>query len=207
MLKYRELPKDSTESNETHKQCTGARGCDLVKLRSHFTNDSSKADGKRNRCKQCQRAYNKEFASNRRASDKKYKAKPERRFAAYKASAESRGYTWDLTRDQFMVHWQVPCTHCGAEIETIGLDRVDSNLPYQPDNIQPCCRVCNASKSDSDLDVWYTHMDAITLHRVKALGGSPAILSLLQETLNEATGEQHNETMYKMQQDKGKNSV
>jgi transposase-like protein len=150
----------------THKLCTGAHGCNEVKLRSHFTNDKSKKDGKRNRCKQCQRDFNKKFPSGRRASDKKYRNKPEVRFKKYKASAESRGYTWDLTRDQFMVHWQKPCNHCGAAIETIGLDRVDSSLPYQVDNVEPCCSKCNQMKSDWSTVDWYTHMGKIMSHKM-----------------------------------------
>ena len=143
---------------ETHKICTGASGCGESKLRSHFTNDSSKKDGKRNRCKECQRAYNAAHRSNRVESDKKYRSKPEVRYKKYKASAESRGFKWKLTRNQFMVHWQKPCTHCESTIETIGLDRIDSNVPYQPDNVEPCCSVCNAMKSDTSTMDWYDQM-------------------------------------------------
>ncbi len=168
-LKYRELPEGSTESKETHKQCTGAQGCSEIKLRSSFTNDSSKADGKRNRCKQCQRLYNTKYASNRRASDKKYRAKPENRLKKYKASAESRGFEWKLTKDQFMVHWQKPCTHCNEPIETIGLDRIDSSLPYQANNVEPCCTTCNRLKSDWTTVAWYNHMNKILTVRMSKL--------------------------------------
>jgi len=152
-------------NKETHKLCTGAHGCGQVKLRSHFTNDKSKKDGKRNRCKQCQREYNKKFASVRRERDRKYRAKPENRYKVYKASAESRGFEWNLTQEQFMEHWNKPCTHCGAPIETIGLDRVDSSLPYQPDNVEPCCAKCNQMKSDWSTQDWYDHMQKIMKHK------------------------------------------
>ena len=150
----------------THKLCKGSHSCGEVKLRSHFTNDKSKTDGKRNRCKQCQRAFNKKYAKCRKERDKKYRSKPEVRFKKYKASAESRGYTWDLTRDQFMEHWQKPCNHCGAAIETIGLDRVDSSLPYQVDNVEPCCSKCNQMKSDWSTVDWYNHMGKIMSHKM-----------------------------------------
>jgi hypothetical protein len=171
-LKYKELPKDSTGTKETHKLCTGKHGCGKVKLRSHFTNDKSKPDGKRNRCKECQREYNKEHASNRRESDKKYRSKPEVRYKKYKASAESRGFQWKLTRDQFMKHWQKPCTHCDAPIDTIGLDRVDSSLPYQEDNVEPCCSKCNQMKSDWSTVDWYNHMAQILKVRMSKLCGN-----------------------------------
>lgn len=148
----------------THKLCTGAHGCNQVKLRSHFSNDKSKKDGKRNRCKECQRAYNKKFASKRRDSDKKYRSKPENRFKKYQASAESRGFEWNLTRDQFMKHWQKPCSHCGDPIETIGLDRINSDLPYQEDNVEPCCSTCNRIKSDMPTIGLYEHLEKMRKH-------------------------------------------
>ena len=195
ILKYRELPSGSTESKETHKQCTGSQGCQEVKLRSHFTNDSSKADGKRNRCKQCQRAYNTKYASNRRASDKKYRAKPEQRLLKYKRSAESRGFTWDMTTKEFMTFWKLNCTHCGTPIETIGLDRLRSDLPYTKDNCQPCCSTHNRQKSDMDLDVWYDSMDSITLHRLKINNVPDSVLTMVKGLLKDASGEEHNKRM------------
>ena len=149
------------------KKCIGAHSCGKMLLLSHFSNDKSKRDGKRNICRKCNRAHRKKHpAPNRKESDKRYRKKPEVRFKKYKASAESRGYTWDLTRDEFMVHWQKPCTHCGAAIETIGLDRVDSSLPYQVDNVEPCCSKCNQMKSDWSTVDWYTHMGKIMSHKM-----------------------------------------
>ncbi len=153
-------------SKLTHKTCTGAAGCGKSKLRSHFTNDKSKKDGKRNRCKECQRAYSKANPAGRLAADKKYREKPEVRYKKYKASAESRGFKWNLTRDQFMKHWQKPCTHCGDAIATIGLDRIDSSIPYQDDNIEPCCAKCNQMKSDWSTVDWVAHLVKIVKHKM-----------------------------------------
>ena len=63
-----------------------------------------------------------------------------------------------------MKHWQKPCVHCDDPIKTIGLDRIDSSLPYQVGNVEPCCRVCNALKSDSKTEDWYAHMEKIRKH-------------------------------------------
>jgi hypothetical protein len=145
----------------THKQC---RTCTEVLLRSHFTADRSKKDGKRSRCRACQRKWNVTNGHAKREQQRKYAAKPENRYKKYKASAESRGFSWDLTRDQFMVHWQKPCVHCGSEIKTIGLDRIDSSVPYQADNVEPCCSTCNRLKSDMLTVDWYAHMELIRKH-------------------------------------------
>ena len=145
---------------ETHKYC---KFCGTVQLLSHFTNDKSKKDGKRAKCKGCQREYRASPAGiqSRLKSDRKYQAKPTSRFKKYVRSAAERGYKFELTFPQFMVFWKKPCTHCGAPIETIGLDRVDSTIPYQRDNVEPCCRLCNSMKSDTDTLKWYSHMQKI----------------------------------------------
>lgn len=150
-------------SKETHKFC---KTCETVQLRSHFTNDKSKKDHKRAKCKSCQRAYRASDKGKqaRLKSDRKYQAKPSSRFAKYVRSAAERGYKFLLTFEQFMVFWKEPCTHCGDAIETIGLDRVDSSKPYQRDNVEPCCRICNSMKSDTNTLDWYKHMQKIIAH-------------------------------------------
>lgn len=143
---------------ETHKQCSKCKG---VFLRSHFTNDKSKVDGKRSMCRGCQREHRKTNRDARLEANRRYAKKPEARYAKYKRSAAERGYVFTLTRDEFMKHWQKPCVHCGSPIETIGLDRIDSSKPYQADNVEPCCSKCNQMKSDWDSNDWYEHMEKI----------------------------------------------
>ena len=163
-LKYRELPEKYQGllefKKETHKLCTT---CDTVQLRSHFTSDKSKPDGKRPKCKGCQRKHRESPAGKlaRLTADRKYQKKPESRYKKYVRSAAERGYEFWLTFPQFMKFWQKPCTHCGDPIDTIGLDRVNSKKPYQMDNVEPCCRTCNAMKSDTDTLVWYKHMNKV----------------------------------------------
>lgn len=144
--------------SKTHKICSS---CKEELLLGHFTNDKSKKDGKRSRCRKCQREWNVTHGEQKREAQRKYAAKPENRFKKYKASADSRGFTWSLTRDEFMKHWQKPCVHCGSPIKTIGLDRIDSSKPYQADNVEPCCSTCNRLKSDMLTVDWYAHMELI----------------------------------------------
>ena len=145
----------------SHKYCSG---CKETLLLSAFMNDRSKKDGKYPKCRGCRREWNKLNAGKRREQQRKYAAKPESRYAKYKASAAVRGFTWALTRDQFMKHWQADCTHCGSKIATIGLDRIDSGVPYQEDNVEPCCKICNRLKSDMLTVDWYAHLEKIRKH-------------------------------------------
>jgi len=51
-----------------------------------------------------------------------------------------------------MRHWQESCAYCGSTIETIGLDRVDNDLGYEPNNVVGCCSYCNAFKSNGTVE-------------------------------------------------------
>lgn len=68
------------------------------------------------------------------------------KFTQYKSSAKSRDLDFELTLEEFSDFWQNPCTYCGDPIETIGLDRIDSDSGYTLDNICSCCETCNKGK-------------------------------------------------------------
>ena len=85
-----------------------------------------------------------------------------RRYKTYKYGAKSRGYEFKLSIKQFSEYWQEPCSYCGDEIETIGLDRVDNKRGYTIDNIVPCCFTCNKMKSSMDRDKFISHCEKIS---------------------------------------------
>ena len=44
-----------------------------------------------------------------------------------------------------------PCTHCGKEgWKIIGCNRLDNTRPHTMDNVEPCCRSCNAKLAASE---------------------------------------------------------
>lgn len=74
--------------------------------------------------------------------------KPQSRYLSYTGRAKTANLHFDLTYEQFMMFWQKPCHYCDAEIATIGLDRVNNHIGYTVDNVVPCCKYCNAFKSN-----------------------------------------------------------
>ena len=100
-------------------------------------------------------------------SDKKHISGLSRMYAvmrAYKGGAKKRGYTWDLTEEQFKNITQKNCHYCGAKPNNIsktkcntgdyiynGIDRIDNNEGYTIDNVVPCCKTCNQAKSNKTL--------------------------------------------------------
>lgn len=89
------------------------------------------------------------------------KSKVEYRFKHYKRSAKVRGFEFMLTFEQFKTFWQLPCTYCGNEIPSIGLDRVDNSLGYLITNVVPCCLICNRMKLTLSKEAFLEHIARI----------------------------------------------
>jgi hypothetical protein len=86
-------------------------------------------------------------------------------FLQYRRNASTRGLNFDLSVEEFHLISQMGCFYCGAKptvFETIGrfngkytgngIDRLDSNKGYTPDNSAPCCFTCNRAKSNMTVE-------------------------------------------------------
>jgi 5-methylcytosine-specific restriction endonuclease McrA len=80
------------------------------------------------------------------------------KYLAYRLSAERRGHTFSLTKDEFNILVDRDCEYCGCPPATVwrkenskflcnGIDRVDNSVGYEFHNCVPCCTVCNRAKS------------------------------------------------------------
>lgn len=76
------------------------------------------------------------------------------RLLSYKRAAEKRGIEWGLTDDEFQTFWGLPCSYCGDEIETIGIDRIENDKGYHLKNCTPCCTTCNTLKMTMDKNIF-----------------------------------------------------
>lgn len=106
-----------------------------------------------NQCEDCtpdQRGYAKDYRNSMNG-----------RWQMYKNNASRRGLSFDLTIEKLAEFWQQPCSYCGDEIETVGIDRIDSNRGYEDGNLISCCGRCNEMKMDSTTEDWVSHMKKI----------------------------------------------
>jgi hypothetical protein len=88
-----------------------------------------------------------------------------------KANAANRGLAWNLDDLDVIRICASDCDYCGAppsnkasspsglsgDYVYNGIDRVDSTRGYEPDNVVPCCFVCNNAKrtmTASDFAEW-----------------------------------------------------
>jgi len=86
------------------------------------------------------------------------------RYDYYRTGATKRGLPFELTGSEFWSLWQKPCTYCGSDIKTIGLDRKDSSKGYTIENVTPCCSRCNEMKMANTLSDWLSHMKKVIEH-------------------------------------------
>ena len=87
---------------------------------------------------------------------------PHWKFKQYMNSANKRKLKFNLSFDDFMLFFKKPCSYCGAEIETVGIDRVDNRRGYEIDNVTSCCSICNMMKFIMDKDFFISHCNKVT---------------------------------------------
>lgn len=109
------------------------------------------------------------------------------RLQGYKSGAKKRGYSWELTLEDFIKISSQSCYFCGQgpkdwecftnapsvrkdspladkelyKIQISGVDRFDNNLGYTTDNSVPCCVYCNRAKSDLSFQEFKDHNERI----------------------------------------------
>ena len=92
-----------------------------------------------------------------KAWNKKFHNTPSGAFSIYKNTAKDRQIEFRLTFDEFIKFWKSDCTYCDDKIETIGLDRIDSNKGYEIGNIVSCCSKCNYMKRSYTQEEFINH--------------------------------------------------
>lgn len=75
---------------------------------------------------------------------RKYHMTMDYKFSYYQTNAKIKGFTFNITLNEFSKLLSQPCHYCGGE--GYGLDRIDSSIGYLEGNIVPCCSMCNYMK-------------------------------------------------------------
>lgn len=130
----------------------------------HFYAKRGKPDDLDTICKGCRRAYRRNHYKRHRADYQDAHLTPKWKWRGYRNGARQRGHAWGLTWDDFMGFWGQPCHYCGDDIETVGLDRVDSTQGYELANVVPCCPTCNKMKGAMGREEWLAHVRKVARH-------------------------------------------
>lgn len=168
------------------KKCTK---CGEIKSFDEFYKSSRNKDGCRAECKVCEKKRNSVKEHQYKETRKKYRSGEtyknikrdyykknktkiltenaqwrqtfKGRLMSYKRAAKARDIEWLLSEEEFKSFWGLPCSYCGSEINTIGIDRIDNDKGYIIQNCTPCCNVCNRMKMDLSKDEFLSKIEQI----------------------------------------------
>lgn len=100
----------------------------------------------------------------------------------YQRNAVKHGREFALNRDTFLGLTSSNCHYCGQSPHQIlnrskytgkgngayiynGIDRINSDIGYLPDNCVSCCRMCNYAKNDMSYPDFINWLDRLVEHR------------------------------------------
>jgi hypothetical protein len=95
-------------------------------------------------------------------------------YRSLKGSAKKRNIKVIISREEFISFRESYkiCHYCGIELGRVtgsGLDRVNSDKPYEITNIVICCKTCNYMKKDLSYNQFINHIRRISTNLSKGL--------------------------------------
>jgi hypothetical protein len=98
----------------------------------------------RERCTPCWAAIRRSVPNWREIQQGKDR-QPRNRFSQLKAVCKKQGIAITLTLEQYEVLLSKPCHYCGGALSPYGraIDKWNPLKGYTPDNVVPCCGLCN----------------------------------------------------------------
>ena len=94
--------------------------------------------------------------------------KPGYRWLQFEKQARQRGVPLRLSRAAHAALIQQACLYCAtppSSHQRIGIDRINSALPYEAGNCVPCCASCNYMKNDQPLRTFLRRAKRIAKRR------------------------------------------
>ena len=96
-------------------------------------------------------------------------------YGSYQRNAEKRGHNFDISKSLFRQLVVQPCYYCGELPSNVcksnkntkgvfvynGLDRIQNEIGYIPDNVVPCCSRCNYVKATLSVSEFIDHCKKI----------------------------------------------
>jgi hypothetical protein len=155
---------DSGERNN-HREVIWSCLCDCGK---ECKKTSSTLSANKSRSCGCNRSEPKPSLQKKRIDD----APQRQSFTQYRVAAKSRGYTFNLTLEQFKNICSLDCFYCGSSpsmvkrtkydsISMNGVDRKDNVLGYESSNCVPCCDICNRMKHTLSVEEFVQHIEKV----------------------------------------------
>lgn len=139
-------------NNKQMKKCNTCKK-EFPATLKYFYSDKSRPDTLHYNCKKCKDEINTNYR----------KKHPKRRkLYSYKHRAKKKSLTWTIDKTLFNSLVSGRCKYCNGIGG--GIDRIDSNKGYDPENVVACCWDCNNSKGHMGYKEWINHLKKIIKH-------------------------------------------
>ena len=94
---------------------------------------------------------------------------PSYRWSTLKTQAHRRDLECDVTLEMFKHITAQPCYFCGdgSSAGHRGIDRLNNDLGYVPDNMVPACSVCNYMKAQLSEAEFIRHVACISMFQLR----------------------------------------
>lgn len=150
----------------SHLTCTKCRATKEFKF---FNKSVAGKYGRKSYCSSCSSKMFKKWRidnyKQNNASRKEQYLKEKRDYKFYFKRLKSRAIQsdipFDLKPEFFLSLWNERCHYCGGEVNTAGIDRVDSSKGYIIDNCVRCCSICNKAKNNLSVEDFLSHCKKI----------------------------------------------
>lgn len=142
--------------------------CQLIKDYSEFWFVKGKPHSY---CRECANAYRNQWYRTEKGRDHQHRQAilPTSRYYTAKYAAIKRGLEFSINLVQFREIVSLACVYCGGLLDTTGssMDRSDNSIGYTPENVVPCCGVCNYVKGDVFTSSEMTLLGGV-IHQIRA---------------------------------------
>ena len=137
--------------------------CKKLQKNTSFGKDNHTKTGLSNLCNTCKR-----FKSDA------YRKTNKGRYAAVKRVAKLKKYNFNIDLNFYIELINRPCFYCGDILDlktnSYFIDRLNSKLGYEKQNVVPCCSICNFMKQSLSQKDFENQCDKISLYKRKRPG-------------------------------------
>jgi len=157
------------------KECKIEKNCD------EFHKMKKGANGVRTVCKECRKIEKDDYQSRPEVKERNKRYYQEHKhemrerlnvyywtlvsqYHQYLKMAKKRNRTFTLTKEDCKDYFNTNCYYCGEEYKGLRMDRIDSSIGYEKNNIRPCCWSCNFMKNELSESDFYKQIKKIIEH-------------------------------------------
>ena len=116
-------------------------------------------------CRKCKAKIDASYKKENKEAYDKYQKSEQFVFSQLKYQAKKRGYTFEISYEDYLALANKPCYYCGSVETKHWIDRKINNMGYTKTNSVPCCELCNKMKSHREERTFIEHCKKVAANQ------------------------------------------